>query len=169
MRRDDVSRNKPFFIREVMPADIPVLLEMIRELAAFEKLEGELETTEESLRSALFGTRPAASALVASVDGTIAGYAVYFLTFSTFVGRPGLYLEDLYVRPQYRRRGLGKALLARVAWTGAPDRCGRYEWAALNWNRKALRFYEGLGARPLVDWVLMRMNGEPLRRLMEGR
>lgn len=164
-----MSQSKPFVIRGVMPADIPVLLEMIRELAAFEGLEGEFETTEESLRSALFGTRPSASALVASVGGVLAGYAVYFLTFSTFVGRSGLFLEDLYVRPQYRGRGLGRALLARVAWTGAPDRCGRYEWIALNWNRKALRFYEGLGARPLADWVLIRMSGEPLRRLMEGR
>lgn len=148
--------------------DVPVLFAMIGELAEFEHLEGELEVTADLLREALFGPRPVAEALMARVNGEPAGYAVYFHTFSTFVGRPGVFLEDVYVRPAYRRRGLGRALLQEVARTAARDRCGQYEWIALRWNSDALRFYHSLGARLMDDWVLLRMNGEQLCQL-EGR
>jgi len=154
-----------FAITEADKTDIPVLLTMIRELAAFEQLQHELAVTEASLCDALFGERPAASALLAHVDNEPAGYAVYYRTFSTFVGRPGVFLDDVYVRPAYRARGLGQALLERVARSG--DGFGRYEWIALRWNENALRFYRNLGATLLHDWVFVRMGGEPLRRLME--
>jgi GNAT superfamily N-acetyltransferase len=141
---------------------------MIRELAQFETLEHELETTEKSLRHWLFGVYPAAAALIATVQGVRAGYAIYFHTFSSFVGRPGIFLEDIYVRPQYRRRGVGSALLKAVGETGMKRDCGRFEWIALRWNESALKFYENLGARVLNDWVMLRMDSTAIRNLAEG-
>jgi GNAT superfamily N-acetyltransferase len=119
-------------ITNVGPGDIPVLLELIRELARFERLEDEVEATVESLRDSFLGPQPAAGALLARCDGEPAGYAIYFFTFSSFVGRPGLWLDDLFVRPVYRQQGLGRALLEAVARLGAERNCGRFEWTALN-------------------------------------
>jgi GNAT superfamily N-acetyltransferase len=146
-----------FSIRQACENDTRDLMGMIRELAQFENLEHQLEITEKSLRHWLFGGHPAAAALLAIVDGKSAGYAVYFHTFSSFAGRPGIFLEDIYVRPQYRRRGVGSALLKAVGAIGMKRDCGRFEWIALRWNESALKFYENLGARVLKEWVLLRM------------
>ena len=156
-----------FTIRPACESDVRDLMKMIRELAQFETLEHELEATETSLRDWLFGGHPAAAALIATVDGVRAGYAVYFHTFSSFAGRPGIFLEDVYVRPQFRRRGLGSALLKEVGRIGAERGCGRFEWIALRWNQTALKFYQSLGARVLDDWVMLRMESTGLRELAE--
>jgi GNAT superfamily N-acetyltransferase len=155
-------------ITPITPARVPELLTMIRELARFERLEHEVEATGTSLRKSFFGSRPAAGALVADCDGELAGYAIYFFTFSSFVGRPGIWLEDLYVRPQFRRQGLGRRMIEAVARVGANRNCGRFEWTALNWNRKALKFYRRLGARAMDEWVLLRLDAGGLRRLANG-
>ena len=152
-------------IAPIAPAEILTLLELIRELAQFEKLEHEVEATAESLHHAFFGCPPAAGALLARVDGTAAGYAIYFPTFSSFVGRAGIWLDDLYVRPQFRQRGLGRRLMEAVARIGAERDCGRFEWLALDWNARALEFYRVLGARTMDDWVLLRLNAAALRQL----
>ncbi len=154
-------------IAPVTPAEVPVLLELIHELARFEHLEHEVQATVESLQSSLFGPQAVAGALFGRCDGEIAGYAIYFFTFSSFVGRPGLWLEDVYVRPPFRKRGLGRGLIEAVARVGAERNCGRFEWTALNWNEPALGFYRGLGARVMNEWVLLRMDSEDLRRLRQ--
>jgi len=147
------------------PADVPVLLSLIGELAEFERLAHELVVTEASLASALFGERPAVEAVLARVGGEVAGFALYFHNFSTFSGRRGLYLEDLYVRPAYRGEGVGKGLLIHVAELAAARGCGRMEWAVLNWNRRAVGFYESLGARPVNDWTVYRLDRAALDAL----
>lgn len=152
-------------IGHVTPTEVPTLLELIRELTRFEKLEHEVEATAESLQEALFGPQPAAGALLARVDGEAAGYAIYFSTFSSFLGRAGLWLDDLYVRPSFRKRGLGRRLIQAVAKVGAERGCGRFEWLALDWNERALEFYRSLGARVMDEWVLLRLNSTELRRL----
>ncbi|MDR3460676.1 MAG: GNAT family N-acetyltransferase [Verrucomicrobiae bacterium] len=146
------------------PDEIPVLLDLIRELARFEKLEHEFTATAESLQAAFFGPQPAAEALLARVDGEPAGYAIYFSTFSSFTGRAGLWLDDLYVQPQFRKRGLGRRLIEAVAGLAAERGCARFEWIALDWNERALDFYRGLGAQTLDDWVLLRINPAEMSR-----
>jgi GNAT superfamily N-acetyltransferase len=155
-------------IAPVTPDEIPVLLELIRELARFEKLEHEMEATPELFLQALFGPQPAAGALLARSGGEVAGYAIYYFTFSTFVGRAGIWLEDVYVRPPFRKRGIGHALIHAVAEVGAKRDCGRYEWTALKWNEPALKIYRALGARTLDEWVQLRLNREGLRRLAQN-
>jgi GNAT superfamily N-acetyltransferase len=142
----------------VTPEEIPVLLELIRELARFEKLEHEVAATAELLHAAFFGPQPAAGALLARVDGEPAGYAIYFSTFSSFTGRAGVWLDDLYVRPQFRKRGLGRRLIEAVARLAADRGCARFEWTALDWNERALEFYRSLGANTLDEWVLLRVD-----------
>jgi len=153
---------------EIRPAtveDVPLLLRLIGELAEYERLAHEAVATEEALRSSMFGARPYAEAVIADVDGEAAGFAVYFHTFSTFLGKPGLYLEDLYVRPTHRRRGVGEALLRSVASVACERGCGRLEWAALDWNTPAVDFYTSLGAEPLDDWTTFRVTEDALQRL----
>jgi len=157
-----------FRIEALEPAAVPVLLELIRELARFERLEHEVEATVESLTESLFGAQPSAGALLAYCDGQPSGYALYFFTFSSFIGRRGIWLEDVFVRPQYRRGGLGLALIKAVAQIGAGHNCGRFEWTALNWNANALDFYRKLGARTMDEWILLRMNSDDLQRLAHG-
>lgn len=152
-------------IAPLEPVEIPALLELIRELAIFERLEHEMEATEESLREAFFGQNPGAGALLARENGELVGYAIYFFTFSSFLGRRGIWLDDLYVRPAARRRGIGRALMESVAKIAAKHNCGRYEWSALNWNQNALDVYKKLGAKVMDDWVLLRMNTQALKKM----
>ncbi|MCS7026576.1 MAG: GNAT family N-acetyltransferase [Bryobacteraceae bacterium] len=151
------------------PEHAALLLQFIRSLAQYEKLSDQVVATEESLKEAMFGGRSVAEALIAYYDGQPAGMALYFHNFSTFLAKPGLYLEDLFVEPQYRGRGIGKALLAEVAAIAVERNCGRLDWAVLHWNEPAIRFYENLGATALRDWVLFRLSGEALTRLAQSR
>ena len=159
----------PFTINSASESDVPILLAMIRELAEFERLAHELEVTAGSLRGALFGPRPVAAALLARVDGHPAGYAVYYHTFSTFVGRSGIFLDDLFVRPEFRKRGIGRALLEAVAKIGMEIGGGRFEWIALRWNENAFRFYRSLGAKIMDEWALLRMNGCEVKNLVAAK
>jgi GNAT superfamily N-acetyltransferase len=154
-----------FSIEQATERDLSLILRFVNELAAYEKLAHEVTATEEILRTSLFGARPAAEVVIARADAEPAGFAVYFQTFSTFLGRPGVYLEDLYVSPQWRGRGLGRRLLAHVAG-GAVDRgYGRMEWSVLDWNDLALDVYRKIGARPMDEWTVQRLTGDALRDL----
>ncbi len=157
--------NDAPLIRAATVADVPAILGLIRELAEYERLLDMVVATEASLQRSLFGPRPFAEALIAEVEGEAVGFALFFHNFSTFLGKPGVYLEDLFVRPAFRGRGLGKALLTRVARIAVERDCGRMEWSVLNWNEPAIRFYESLGAQPLSDWTMYRLTGDTLRRL----
>jgi GNAT superfamily N-acetyltransferase len=152
-------------IDPITPSEIPVLLELIRELARFERLEHEVEATAESLHESLFGRQAVAGALLARESGAAAGYAIYFFTFSSFLGRRGVWLDDVYVRPNFRHQGLGRRLMEAVARIGANHNCGRFEWTALNWNQSALEFYQKMGARVMNDWVLLRLGAEGMQKL----
>lgn len=157
-------------IRAAGPDDVLVILEFVRELAEFERLSDAVVATEASLRESLFGIRPSAEALVAEYDGEPAGFALYFHSFSTFLGRRGLYLEDLFVRPALRRRGVGRALFAHLATLAVERGCGRLEWSVLDWNQSAWRFYESLGAVPMDEWTTFRLTGDALAALgRQGR
>jgi len=150
-------------IAHVTPPEIPQLLELIRELARFEKLEAEVEATPELLRRALHDPQPSARALFVHCNGEVAGYAIYYFTFSSFTGRQGIWLEDIYVRPPFRQRGLARRLIAAVARIGYEHDCGRMEWTALKWNEPALALYARLGARVMDEWVLLRCHPAELR------
>jgi GNAT superfamily N-acetyltransferase len=150
------------------PADVPLILSLIRELAEYEKLGDQVVATESSLQHGLFGSTPSASAVIARVDDQAAGFALFFLTFSTFLGKPGLYLEDLYVRPVFRGRSVGRRLLSHLAALALEQGCARFEWAVLDWNAPARRFYEALGAEANSSWIPYRVTGEALERLAAG-
>lgn len=155
-------------LRAAEPRDVAAIVGLIRELADFEKLTHLLEVTPEGLHPHLFGERPAAEACVAEVDGRIVAFALFFANFSTFLGRPGLYLEDLYVQPAYRGAGIGRALLAHLAGLARERGCGRFEWSVLDWNERAIRFYEGMGATVMPDWRICRVTGPALAALGRG-
>ncbi|HLZ99684.1 MAG TPA: GNAT family N-acetyltransferase [Steroidobacteraceae bacterium] len=152
-------------IAPAQEADLGQILGLIKELAEYENLASQVVATEANLRHALFGPRPAAEALIARLNGECAGFALYFHNFSTFLGRHGLYLEDLLVRPAFRAAGVGKALLRHLARVAIERECGRFEWAVLDWNRPARDFYESLGAEANPAWVNYRITGEALERL----
>ena len=152
-------------LRSATRDDVPVIAELIRGLARFEKLEQEVVMTEELLTAGLFGTRPYAEVVLAEDDGRPVGFALFFHNFSTFLGRPGIYLEDLFVVPEHRGGGIGRMLLAYLARLAVERGCGRMEWAVLDWNRDAIKFYERLGARPNSDWTVYRLTGEALTGL----
>lgn len=152
-------------IRSAELPDVPVIASLIRGLARYEKLDHQVTMTEEKLTEALFGERRYAETLIAEVDGKPAGFAIFFHNFSTFLAQPGIYLEDLFVEPEHRGKGLGRALLARLAQIAVDRGCGRLEWAVLDWNKDAITFYERLGARPNEDWTIYRLAGEGLRAL----
>ena len=152
-----------FSIFQIKREEVAALLEMVRELAQFEQLEH--TATPELLSESLFSPQAVAGALLARADNQVAGYALYFFTFSSFTGRPGIWLEDLYVRPQFRRQGIGRALIVEVGRIGVARNCQRYEWTALNWNKNALEFYARLGASVMDQWVLIRMDAVGLKRL----
>jgi len=145
--------------------DVPLIANLIRGLARYEKLEHEVTMTEERLTSYLFGERRYAETLIAEDDGEPVGFALFFHTFSTFLAQPGLYLEDLFVVPEHRGGGIGRALLERLARVAIERGCGRLEWAVLDWNQDAIRFYERLGAKPNSEWTVYRLTGDPLRVL----
>jgi GNAT superfamily N-acetyltransferase len=154
--------TSPFTIRSAARDDVATLLELIGELANYERLRHEVVADAASLERHLFGERPVAEAALAERDGTALGYVLFFPTFSTFVGRPGIWLEDLFVRPAERGAGVGRALFAHVAGLAVARDCGRLEWSALDWNTPALAFYAGLGARRLAEWQLHRLDGDAL-------
>jgi len=148
------------------PADVPTIRVLIGELAEFERLAHEVVATEASLHEALFGPRPAAETVLARVDGEIAGFALFYHNFSTFIGRHGLYIEDLYVRPAFRGQGVGRTLLAHLARLAAARDCGRMEWSVLTWNQNAIEFYDKLGARRLDEWYAYRLTAEKLKGIL---
>jgi GNAT superfamily N-acetyltransferase len=152
-------------ITAASPADVPLILSLISELAEYEKLSHEAIATEASLQESLFGAKPGAEAVIARVDGEPAGFALFFHNFSTFLGRRGLYLEDLFVRPSFRGRAIGKSLLIHLAALALERGCGRFEWQVLDWNTPAREFYERLGAKANPVWINYRMTGEALERL----
>lgn len=155
-------------IHYARPDDVPLLLELIRELAEYERLSHEVVATEEALARDLFGERVYAEAIVGTVDEKPAGFALFFHNYSTFAAGPGMYLEDLFVRPAFRKLGLGRKLIAEVARLAVERGCVRFEWSVLDWNEPAIRFYEGLGARMAADWRRMRADGEALKTLGAG-
>ena len=152
-------------IRPAVAADVGRILAFIRELAEYEQLSHEVVADETGLTAQLFGDHPRAEVLIADVDGTAAGFALFFHNFSTFVGKPGLYLEDLFVRPQHRGLGLGKRLMARLAKLALERDCGRFEWSVLDWNTPAIDFYRTLGAVGMDDWTVQRVTGDALAAL----
>lgn len=152
-------------IRPADERDVPQLVAFIRELAEYERLAHQVEITEAMLHRALFGERPAAEALVAEIASAAVGWALFFTNFSTFRGLPGFYIEDIYVQPQWRGRGAGKALLQRVAAMAVERGYGRVEWAVLDWNSPSIEFYKSLGAVPLEEWTMYRLDGKNLERL----
>jgi GNAT superfamily N-acetyltransferase len=160
--------EKQFLIRPALAADVPEILRLIRELAVYEKLEHMAVGTEAALRASLFGSRPAAECLVAERDGGAVGFALFFTTFSTFLCKPGLYLEDLFVEPAHRGAGIGKGLLRALASAAIERGCGRFEWRVLDWNEPSIRFYESLGAKVMPEWELVRMTGPQIEALAKG-
>jgi len=152
-------------IRPATPADAQAIVDLIRELAEFEKLLHLVVVTPDALALHLFGPRPAAEAVVAEVGGQTVAFALFFTNFSTFLGQPGLYLEDLYVQPAHRGTGLGKALLQHLAALAVARGCGRFEWSVLDWNENAIRFYEKMGATVMPDWRICRVTGPALKAL----
>jgi GNAT superfamily N-acetyltransferase len=152
-------------IRDAAPDDVPVLLQLVRELAEYERAPDAVEATEELLADALFGPSPTASCSVAVHDGEVVGFALWYVTFSTWKGRPGMWLEDLFVRPSARGTGLGRALLERLAATCVERGYPRFEWWVLDWNEPAHGFYRSLGAQPMDEWTVWRVDGDALRRL----
>jgi len=152
-------------LRPATPSDVPLVLDLIRELAGYERLAHEAVATAEDMQAALFGPRPAAEVVIAECDGEPAGMALFFVTFSTFLGKPGLYLEDLYVRPDFRGRGIGRRLMTHLAALAVERGYGRFEWSVLDWNAPAIAFYRSLGARPMDEWTVQRVDGQALQAL----
>lgn len=164
--RGSVTADQPaHVIRPAVAEDADTVAQLIRELASYERLEHEVSMTADDIRRTLFGDLRFAEGLLAEVDGEPVGLALFFSNYSTFLGRPGLYLEDLFVKPEHRGTGLGKSLLREVARIAVERGCGRLEWAVLNWNQTAIAFYEKLGARPNSEWTTYRLTGEALERL----
>jgi GNAT superfamily N-acetyltransferase len=156
-------------IRSATEQDVPTILGFIRSLAEYERLEHEMVNTEEKLRRTLFGPRPYAEVVFACIEEEPVGFALFFHNYSTFLGKPGIYLEDLFVRPEARGRGIGKRLLAWLARTALERDCGRLEWAVLDWNEPSISFYKSLGALHKHEWQIFRLTGEPLTALANQR
>jgi GNAT superfamily N-acetyltransferase len=152
-------------IRQATRADVPVIAWFIRQLAEYERLSHEVVTTEEALQESLFGERPVAEAVLGYFEDKPVAFAVFFHNFSTFLARPGLYLEDLFVLPDMRGKGFGRAMLAHLAQIARDRKCGRFEWAVLDWNEPAIQFYKKLGAEPMSEWTVFRMTGKAIDRL----
>jgi GNAT superfamily N-acetyltransferase len=155
----------PVAIRPAVPEDSALILQFIRDLAEYEKMLDDVRTTQDDVTVALFGENPKAFCDIAEIDGAPVGFALWFYNFSTFVGRHGIYLEDLFVRPDARGSGAGKALLAGLARRCVDENLGRLEWAVLDWNAPSIAFYDSIGAATMDEWVVRRMTGEALRKL----
>jgi GNAT superfamily N-acetyltransferase len=154
-------------IQPATEADVPLILQLVRALAEYERLAHEVVATEAMVRESFFGSSPHAQAVIARSGGSAVGFAIWFSTYSTFLSRPGIYLEDLFVLPEWRGKGIGRALLRHLARIAVERRCGRIEWSVLDWNETAIRFYRGLGARPMDEWTVFRLTGEAITRLAE--
>jgi GNAT superfamily N-acetyltransferase len=152
-------------IRPAHIDDVPLIFQLIRDLAEFEKLSHEVVATEEDLRRTLFGTKPSAEILICEANGKPAGFALYFTSYSTFLGKPGIYLEDLFIKPDMRSQGLGRKVLSELARIAVSRGCGRLEWSVLDWNKRARKFYEELGAVPMEEWTVHRLTGSALTTL----
>ena len=163
-----MTQSSGLEISPAAAADVPLILSLINELAEYEKLSHESVATEAAIHEALFASRPHAEAVIARYEGEGVGFALFFHNFSTFLGKPGLYLEDLFVRPAFRGRAIGKSLLSYLAALAVERGCGRFQWQVLDWNRPSRDFYESLGAQADPTWVNYRMSGEALRRLAES-
>ncbi|MEY2601056.1 MAG: hypothetical protein QOJ36_375 [Verrucomicrobiota bacterium] len=161
-------KGKNFTIRPARVADVPVILELIRALATYERAPNEVTATGKGLTEVLFGEKPAAEVLLAFENETAVGFAVFFYNFSTWLGRPGIYLEDLFVRPEDRGKGYGRALLIHLAKIARERGCGRMEWAVLNWNEPAIEFYRKLGAKPMDEWTVFRLTRDGIARLADS-
>ena len=159
--------DAPVRITPATVADAPLILALIRDLAEYERMVDQVVATEADVERALFAERPCAEAVIARVGDEAVGFALFFHTFSTFVGRRGLYLEDLYVRPQFRGRGIGRRLLAHLAALAVERNCGRFEWSVLDWNAPAIAAYRRAGAVPMDEWTVYRLTGDGLRTLAE--
>ena len=162
-----MSTTSTFKIRPAMEEDAAVILSLIKELAEYEHLSHEVVATENDIRQTLFGKRPFAETLIGEYEGLPISFALFFHNFSTFVGKPGIYLEDLYVQPAHRGKGFGSKMLAHIAALARERDCARFEWSVLNWNTPAIRTYEKLDASPMKEWILYRLNGEALDRLAD--
>ena len=163
--------NKPKSKLKIVAAtkkDVSLILAFIKELAEFEKLSNDVLASEEFLTKTLFGKNPVANVLLAYYGNEPAGFAVYFYNFSTFVGKPGLYLEDVFVKQHFRGKGIGKAIMIRLAQIAVEKDCGRFEWAVLDWNNSAIDFYKKLGAQPMHEWTIFRLAGNTLKKLAEN-
>ena len=154
-----------FRIEPASERDVPLILRLIKGLADYEKLADDVRATEDGLRSSLFGPHPAAEVVIAYAGDEAVGFALFFHNYSTFLAKRGLYLEDLFVLPEWRGRGAGRALLAHLARIATERECGRFEWSVLDWNEPAIRFYKSLGAQPMDEWTIFRVTGDSLRDL----
>lgn len=154
-----------FELRQAKEIDVPIILGFIRELAEYEKLLDQVVATEKSLKATLFGDRPFAEVIIGELNSKPIGFALFFHNYSSFHGKPGLYLEDLYVQPDYRGHGYGKILLAYLAKLAVERNCGRFEWSVLDWNEPAIEFYKKIGAKPMSDWTVQRLDGAALEKL----
>ena len=163
-----MKRQHDFEIRPACVADVPIILKLIRDLATYERAPNEVTATEEQLVDVLFGEKPVAEVLLAFENETPVGFAVFFHNFSTWLGRPGLYLEDLFVKPEKRGKGYGHALLVDLAKIARDRGCGRMEWAVLDWNDPAIQFYRALGAKPLDEWTVFRLTCDGIARLAQS-
>lgn len=157
-----------YMLRPAAPADVPAIFGLIRALADYERLLHEVTGDEDTLHEHLFGQQPRAEVLLGEVEGRVVGFALFFTNYSTFLTRPGLYLEDLFVLPEHRGIGLGKALLKRLAAIAVERGYGRFEWSVLDWNEPSIAFYKAQGAAPMDEWTVYRVTGDALQRLAEG-
>ena len=162
-----MTTSSNFTIRMATENDAAVILSLINDLAEYEHLTHEVEATAEDIRQSLFGERPVAEALIGEYAGVAVSFALFFYNFSTFLGKPGIYLEDLYVKPQYRSNGFGRRMLAHIARLVKKRNCGRFEWSVLDWNEPAIRTYDKLNAKPMKEWILYRLTGEALDQLAQ--
>jgi len=168
LKTTEMKRPNQFQIRPARVEDVPIILQLIRDLATYERAPNDVTATEEQLVEVLFGARPSAEVLLAVEQETAVGFAVFFHNFSTWLGRPGLYLEDLFVKPEVRGKGYGRALLVRLAKIARERGCGRMEWAVLDWNDPAIQFYRKLGAKPMDEWTVFRLTSDGIAKLADA-